>query len=246
MQFDIFSIEKQHKGAFDNGAIIENKPLAFPQESGRKPYSNIFYWSNASSEKGGLIDLHPHKGFEIVSVILKGTIQHYDTANDKWFELNEGDVQLIKAGSGISHAEKLLPGSRLFQIWFDPGFQNSFGKPPEYKDFDKEKFRIEDHPEYTSVIINTPDSGLSLDSPGVIMKDTIYNAGSFKKSKDPDNYITMYVIQGSFTLNGKKVKKDDCIIVHDTDLEFDFTEQTRLFTIQSPEKVPYKRFHELF
>ena len=36
---------------------------------------------------------------------LKGEINHYDTKQDKWIKLQRGDVQIIRAGNGISHAE---------------------------------------------------------------------------------------------------------------------------------------------
>ena len=72
-----------------------------------------------------LLALHPHRGFEICSFVLKGEIEHYDTLLDKWITLSEGDVQVIKAGKGISHSEKLKSGSEIFQIWFDPNIQES-------------------------------------------------------------------------------------------------------------------------
>lgn len=37
--------EDQASGAFNNGEILENKPIGFPQDGGQtKPYSNLFYW----------------------------------------------------------------------------------------------------------------------------------------------------------------------------------------------------------
>ena len=53
----------------------------------QQPYSNLFYLANAWSEKGGLIDEHPHKMFEIMSFILEGEVQHYDSKFDRWLSL---------------------------------------------------------------------------------------------------------------------------------------------------------------
>ena len=40
--------KNQAKGAFNNGEILENKPIGFPQDGGEtKPYSNLFYWAHA-------------------------------------------------------------------------------------------------------------------------------------------------------------------------------------------------------
>ena len=99
-------------------AILENKPIGFPQDGGIvKPYSNLFYWAHAWAPiEDSTIGLHPHRGFEICSFVLKGEIEHYDTLLDKWITLKKGDVQVIKAGKGISHSEKLKEGSEIFQI----------------------------------------------------------------------------------------------------------------------------------
>jgi hypothetical protein len=222
MSLKIYKKKDQTKGAFNGGEIIENKPVGFPKESKIEPYSNIFYWANAESEHGGLIDLHPHKGFEIMSVVLKGNIQHYDTSNEKWFELNEGDVQLIKAGSGISHAEKLLPNSRLFQIWFDPGLQNSFSKPAEYSDHKKSDFKTEDFPQFSSIVIKDENSGIELDSPGIIIKDSTFTKGLYALPKDENIYFSIYVIEGNLKVNDHVASNDDFIHAINEDLNFEF------------------------
>ncbi|XP_062588476.1 pirin-like [Saccostrea cucullata] len=47
---------------------------------------------------------HPHRGFELVSYILKGTGQHEDFMGNKG-KLKTGDVQWLTAGRGIVHCE---------------------------------------------------------------------------------------------------------------------------------------------
>ena len=93
MKIEIYQIKDQAKGNFNNGEILENKPIGFPGENGKlKPYSNIFYWAHAwTTNKKSTIGLHPHKGFEICSFVLKGKINHYD-ANKK--KTNRIDVQI--------------------------------------------------------------------------------------------------------------------------------------------------------
>ena len=44
-EVDIIRKEAQVDGKFNNGEILEKKPIGFPQDGGiSKPYSNIFYW----------------------------------------------------------------------------------------------------------------------------------------------------------------------------------------------------------
>ncbi len=64
---------------------------------------------------------HPHKGFEILSYVIKGAMTHEDSLGNK-ATLNEGDVQWMTAGRGIVHKEQ--PSDDLKQnggIW--QGFQ---------------------------------------------------------------------------------------------------------------------------
>lgn len=68
---------------------------------------------------------HPHKGFEILSYILKGGVNHTDSLGNR-ATLDEGDVQWMTSGKGIVHKEQPLErikreGGELhgFQIWIN-------------------------------------------------------------------------------------------------------------------------------
>jgi redox-sensitive bicupin YhaK (pirin superfamily) len=89
---------------------------------------------------------HPHRGFETVSYMLKGTFWHEDSKGNQGY-LEEGDVQWMTAGKGIMHSE--MPGSfdepaSGFQLWInlkadkkliDPYYQEIKKKDiPVYKD----------------------------------------------------------------------------------------------------------------
>lgn len=136
MAIEIIKKENQVLGNFNHGEIIEYKPIGFPQEiGGIKAYSNLFYWAYAKSSEKSKIGLHPHKGFEIMTIVIKGGVNHYDTKNEKWIALEEGAAQVINAGSGISHSEELIKDAEIFQIWFDPNLAKSLAMDASYKDF---------------------------------------------------------------------------------------------------------------
>lgn len=51
------------------------------------------------------VDEHPHRGFETVTVVYKGALEHRDSAGSRG-KLFAGDVQWMTAASGIVHEEK--------------------------------------------------------------------------------------------------------------------------------------------
>src|SRR5688572_26851122 len=53
---------------------------------------------------------HPHRGFETVSYILDGELEHEDSAGHRG-RLAAGDVQWMTAGAGIVHSE--MPSRRM-------------------------------------------------------------------------------------------------------------------------------------
>lgn len=51
------------------------------------------------------VDTHPHRGFETVTVVYKGELEHRDSAGNKGC-IGAGDVQWMTAASGVLHEEK--------------------------------------------------------------------------------------------------------------------------------------------
>jgi len=58
----------------------------------------------APSVKERGVDVHPHKGFETVTIAYKGSVAHHDSAGSSGV-INPGDVQWMTAGNGILHKE---------------------------------------------------------------------------------------------------------------------------------------------
>ena len=139
-----FPPERQGSGSFDNGKITEIKPIPFPSETGgSKRLGPIFYWAWASAKGDGIIGMHPHQGFEIVSYVLDGTVGHTDTAGNRR-RVSKGGIQVMQTGSGISHQEEMHGESTdFFQVWFEPELRLALQKTPSYTDVEGGRFPLE-------------------------------------------------------------------------------------------------------
>jgi redox-sensitive bicupin YhaK (pirin superfamily) len=77
---------------------------------------------------------HAHRDMEIITYVREGAITHQDSLGNRG-RTEAGDVQVMSAGSGITHAEYNLEDetTRLFQIWIMPnqrGGEPSWGARP--------------------------------------------------------------------------------------------------------------------
>ncbi len=73
---------------------------------------------------------HAHADMEIITYVREGAITHRDNLGNEG-RTEAGDVQVMSAGSGITHSEyNLEPGTtRIFQIWIIP---DQRGRPPSW------------------------------------------------------------------------------------------------------------------
>ena len=245
MSIRIINKSQQAYGAFNGGQIIENKPVGFPQDGGFvRPFSNLFYWAKAKAVVDSTIGQHPHQGFEILSFVLEGRIRHFDTKNNAWKPLQKGDVQIIRAGNGIEHAEHLEKDAEIFQIWFDPDLGSTLSKPATYDDYPQSAFpSVEDGSNHKTTLIGE-GSPLTMDTPGVRVDRVILN-GSWALDNSPQDVCAIYVLSGSGKLNDQSVEQDDFIIVEEVEkLAFEPHDSMEVFVMKLPAELSYRTYSE--
>ena len=83
---------------------------------------------------GGGFPTHPHRDMEIFSYLLAGQLAHKDSIGNTRV-LNPGEIQLMRAGSGVLHSEfnpSATEPAHLLQIWITP---DTRGLKPAYTEW---------------------------------------------------------------------------------------------------------------
>ena len=243
MPINVIKSHEQNRGAFDNGLIQERKPIAFLNEQPvLKPFSTLFYWAHAWSLHGGMIAEHPHRGFEICTFVLEGAIEHYDSKTNAWIGLEAGDAQIIRAGSGIRHAENIKAGGRIFQIWFDPNLKQSLGAELSYDDFHASSFAVSEGLGIRTQTLVGYGSPLRMDTPTRIRR-VQFQKGRHVLPLTPGHQSGALLIEGAINLGDVALERYDfAILTDEVDPTVDTRENADLFLVEVPYPAPYETF----
>ena len=65
-------------------------------------YNSKYYFPPSETPQG--VGVHPHRGFETVTIAYKGKVEHHDSHGGGGI-IGEGDVQWMTAASGVLHKE---------------------------------------------------------------------------------------------------------------------------------------------
>ena len=155
---------------------------------------------------------HPHRGFETVTYVLDGEIEHRDSWGNHG-TTGAGDVQWMTAGSGLVHSE--LPGETLirdggtlhgFQLWVNLPKQDKM-MPPRYQDTPTASIPVVRNPEAT--VTAKVVAGETLGAKGVIdtripilyLHLTLEPGAWFEQAIPKTSNAFAYVIEGTGEFN---------------------------------------------
>lgn len=182
-----------------------------------------------------------------MSFVLEGTIDHYDNKHNAWKPLKKGDVQIIRSGNGIEHAERLNAGSHIFQIWVDPNLNKALQQEASYDDYTSDQFPVSSRDGLHITTYHGQGAPLQMDAEGLEIMEIRVEQGAHELAIDREKIQSLYVIQGDLRMNDLVVSQDDFLLVQEEDvLKLEVPSgSARLFMIVSQVEVSYPTYAEM-
>ena len=177
---------------------------------------------------------HSHKNMEIVSIPLAGSLRHQDSMGNTHL-IQPGEVQIMSAGTGISHSEYNGSDSEVvnfLQIWVLPKRQNI---EPRY---DQKQFAANKRQNRFQTVVS-PEA----ESDAVwINQDAWFSLGDFEAGSTGlytvqrvGNQAYVFVVDGAITIAGERLSRRDGLGVEDGEsLDFEVNEDCQLLAIDVP------------
>lgn len=173
-------------------------------------YNSKFYFPPTDTPRG--VGVHPHRGFETVTIAYKGKIAHHDSAGGGGV-IGEGDVQWMTAASGVLHKEyhevnfsKQGGYFQMVQLWVNLPAKDKMSKP-KYQAIENKNINriyLENKDGEIEVIAGEYNGikGAASSFTPVNMLNAKMNKGAKAEFTFPANYNTaLLVIEGSIQVN---------------------------------------------
>lgn len=159
---------------------------------------------------------HPHDNMEIISIPLYGDLEHKDSMGNRSV-IREGDIQVMSAGTGVSHSEynkNKDKECKFLQIWLFPGEKNL---EPRY-----DQISIKDlYQEESFYQVLSPDKN---DQGVWINQEAWFHMGKFSAGKEAEynlkgrnHGIYMFLLEGKVIVGDTELSRRDAIAITETE-----------------------------
>ncbi len=198
-------------GHADHGWLDARHHFSFASyhDPARMGWGAIRVWNDDRIAAKSGFPPHPHSDMEIITYVRTGAITHQDSMGNKG-RTAAGDVQVMSAGTGVTHAEFNLEDEEttLFQIWVltdRPGAKPSWGAMPFPKEKREGSFQL--------LASGDPDDGaLTINSDAKVLGATVPAGGSISYESGADRHLYL-VPSGSIKVNGHQASARDGIAI---------------------------------
>ncbi len=201
--------KSEDRGYFDHGWLKTYHSFSFasyfdPTQLG---FSDIRVINDDIVKQGGGFGTHPHHDMEIFTYVLKGALEHKDSMGTGSV-IHPGDVQMMSAGSGITHSEfnhSADEAVHLLQIWIVP---NKKAVKPRYQ-----QVHFEDSQKRGKLkLIISPegeDGSLSCYQDIRVYAALLDGAEKIDFELKNNRFAYIHIAKGELNLNGTSLKAGD-------------------------------------
>lgn len=194
-------------------------------------YASEYYFEPTDTPRG--VGVHPHKGFETVTIAYQGKVAHHDSQGGGGV-IGEGDVQWMTASSGILHKEyheeewsKQGGDFQMVQLWVNlpKKYKLSAPKYQAVANSDISRQLLSDNQGEIEVIAGQYKGvmGVASTFSPIHLMNAKLNKGAKADFAFPANYNTaLVVIKGSIVVNGKnKAPLDHFVLMANDGMQFE-------------------------
>jgi len=190
----------------------------------RRNFDPFVLWDHFDIAGGGFPD-HPHRGFEAITYMFAGGMQHTDNLGNSG-TVHGGGAQRFTAGKGIVHSEMPDGHAAGIQLWINLP-QRLKGIDPAYQQVDTIP-QHSDHGVHIRTIVG--DGGAIVLKTAVEYLDVSLDAGStWQKSIAEGFRGLLYVVTGSVRVNGEALPVNAAAFVeNESDLTIECEHEAQL------------------
>lgn len=176
-------------------------------------YNATYNFPPSPKPKG--VGVHPHRGFETVTIAYKGRVAHHDSSGGGGV-IGEGDVQWMTAASGVLHKEyheeewsKTGGDFQMVQLWVNLPKKDKMSSPKyqAIKNSDIARHQLANNAGYIEVIAGAFEDtkGVAATFTPIHMFNAKLNKGGKATFSFPAHYNTaLLVLEGGIMINGEE------------------------------------------
>ena len=180
------------------------------------------------------VGVHPHRGFETVTIAYHGKVAHHDSAGNSGV-IDEGDVQWMTAASGVLHKEyqeeawsKKGGLVQMVQIWVNLPAKDKMSAPhyQALKHGDFGRYIFPDQNAEVEVIAGNYNGiqGIASTFTPIEMYNVYLKNGGDVPFSFLQNYNTgLLVVEGNVFIQGKAVPSDHFVLFKNDGTDFQLT-----------------------
>ncbi|HBK15035.1 MAG TPA: hypothetical protein DDZ54_05375 [Erythrobacter sp.] len=200
-------------GHADHGWLDARHHFSFANyhDPDRMGWGSIRVWNDDTIAAQSGFPPHPHRDMEIVTFVRSGAITHRDSLGHEG-RTAAGDVQVMSAGTGITHAEMNLEdeAATLFQIWIIPDRQ---GEQPGWGQREFPKATREGGFEVLASGDAEADDALPIRTDAKVAAATLAKGQSAVWNTSGERHQYLVAPKGRVTVNGREAQPRDGIAV---------------------------------